>query len=226
MNVGDCMHALSYSCLSRLRCRGVELSLARATVGLTAGQRRDLAYENDQSVDADAYTAMAAGKTAGLISCAAFGGALLGLGDRGRDARRRTTAYADFGRHLGLSFQVRDHNLGIWGDEAQTGKPSDGDVRRRKETLPILLAQGRAGGEAAARLRELYALPGHLSAHQEREVRAILDDCAAQDLAQQQAELYAELAQRALTRATDGLDGSAGANGSLTKLRELTARAS
>ncbi len=56
------------------------------------------------------------------------------------------THYRDFGHYLGMSFQVQDDILGIWGAEEKIGKSTTGDLVTRKKTLPVLygLAQEKA----------------------------------------------------------------------------------
>jgi geranylgeranyl diphosphate synthase, type I len=209
INVGDCVQAVAYACVGRLAEHGVDQRLvgrivhavAKATVDMTIGQRRDMSYEQTTAVDAAMYAAMIAGKTAALMSCATYTGALLAVGAGSESAGRRAAGYAEFGRELGLCFQVRDDILGIWGDEADTGKATGGDIRRRKKSLPIVLALDTAAGPAHDRLAELYALPTELDAAQEHDVREILDDTHAEERSQRQAELHAERALRALAGA-------------------------
>jgi geranylgeranyl diphosphate synthase type I len=214
INVGDCVQALAHASLGRLRGSDRDRNLvgelvhalAKATIDTTIGQRRDMTYESTTEVDAEMYAAMIAGKTAALMSCATYGGARLAVDDDPAAVARRAAGYADFGRELGLCFQVRDDVLGIWGVEAETGKASGGDIRRRKKSLPIVLALGTATGAERRRIAELYALEVELDNDQEGEVRRLLHRCDAERLAQDQATLHAERALLALARANAGRD--------------------
>ncbi|MGB9669412.1 MAG: polyprenyl synthetase family protein, partial [Anaerolineales bacterium] len=47
--------------------------------------------------------------------------------------------YKNFGRALGLAFQIVDDILGIWGDEALIGKSTASDLCSGKKTYPVLL---------------------------------------------------------------------------------------
>jgi geranylgeranyl pyrophosphate synthase len=84
INVGDCIHALSFRCLARLGPRGVPqplvadltAELAHSAVKLTVGQMRDLTFETVLDVDSSAYLEMIEGKTAALLRCCTYGGAL------------------------------------------------------------------------------------------------------------------------------------------------------
>jgi geranylgeranyl diphosphate synthase type I len=54
-------------------------------------------------------------------------------------------AYRDFGHYLGLAFQVQDDILGIWGDEALTGKSAASDLLEGKKSLPVLYGLEKDG---------------------------------------------------------------------------------
>jgi geranylgeranyl diphosphate synthase type I len=206
INVGDCVFALAFRCLGRLRDQGVPEQLvsalmsevARASVDLTVGQMRDLTYETTNDIDGDRYLAMVDGKTAALIRCATYGGALVGSGDEAV-----AQGFGEFGRRLGLAFQMRDDVLGIWGADAETGKPTGSDIRRRKKSLPVVLAfealaAGRVPSDDGERLRRLYAQDQPIGSDDERYVREVLDRCGAQALAQEQAERHRAAAVAAL----------------------------
>ena len=75
-----------------------------------------------------------------------------------RTMRAIIDAYRGFGWALGLAFQLNDDLLGIWGDEAVTGKePSD--IAERKKTLPLIhaLEQGIRGRPARGCARSCAA---------------------------------------------------------------------
>jgi geranylgeranyl diphosphate synthase type I len=227
INVGNCLHAAGFAaCLGRGRATGGNVpvgdliaSLATASLEMTRGQRRDLMFETRDDVTVDMYLEMIAGKTAALIACATYGGALLAYADP--SAHQPLPAYAEFGCQLGMGFQIRDDILGIWGRESQTGKPRGGDIRRRKKSLPVLLALQEASPGARARLRVLYATTTDLTSDQEGDVRSILDECGAQALAQRHADLHSRRALSALARAA-GRPEARGDNPFFGALEQLT----
>ena len=63
------------------------------------------------------------------------------------------------GRHAGVAFQLRDDQMGLFGDERVTGKSADGDYLEGKRTFPVVAAWARATAEERARLEELWAHP-------------------------------------------------------------------
>lgn len=64
-----------------------------------------------------------------------------------------------FGEELGIAFQLRDDELGVFGDPALTGKPVGDDLREGKRTVLVALAWERADGEGRALLRSVLARP-------------------------------------------------------------------
>jgi geranylgeranyl diphosphate synthase type I len=153
INSGDAMFALAHLALVRLVERGVDAAVVvqalrrfdETCVALTKGQHADMDFETRDQVSVDEYLAMITGKTAVLISLSAELGALIA----GADAAT-IDHYAQFGRSLGLAFQVIDDILGIWGDEARTGKSAATDINTKKKTLPVLY--GLAHSEALVQL--------------------------------------------------------------------------
>jgi geranylgeranyl diphosphate synthase, type I len=65
------------------------------------------------------------------------------------DATGGATATA-YGLPLGVAFQLRDDILGLFGDPAQTGKPSGDDVREGKRTVLLAITRARASARQAA----------------------------------------------------------------------------
>ena len=142
LNAGDALFALSRFSLHRLLENGYEAGLAleiihrfdRTSLLLTQGQHLDMVFETRNDVTVPEYLAMIEKKTAALIECAcACGAALAGAGSD------RIAHFADFGRNLGLAFQMLDDQLGIWGVPQETGKARGDDILSRKKSLPILL---------------------------------------------------------------------------------------
>ena len=143
INAGDGMFALAHLALQRLSEKGLpdDRVLAACWVfdqtclALCEGQYLDMSFEDRLDVDVDQYLAMIRRKTAALMSCSTWLGALLGDGDA-----NLATRYARFGENLGMAFQIEDDILGIWGEEKATGKPQASDIRQRKKSLLIIYA--------------------------------------------------------------------------------------
>src|SRR5690349_12977436 len=115
---------------------------------LTRGQYLDISYEKRNDLGVEDYWPMIGGKTAALLAGCCEIGALLGGADEPTQQ-----AYRSFGHYLGLAFQVQDDILGIWGDEAVTGKSAANDLIEGKKSLPVLAGLS-AGGKFAARWKQ------------------------------------------------------------------------
>jgi geranylgeranyl diphosphate synthase type I len=200
INSGDAMFALAHIALQRSLDRGVPAErVVRALsafdamcVQLTIGQHLDLSFETRSDVSAAEYMRMIEGKTAALTSVACEIGAIIGGGD---DAQ--VGALADFGRWMGMSFQLQDDVLGIWGDPALTGK-HDSDLAHGKKTLPILFA-----AERDPRVRERYFGRAALNNGEVSAVRALIEAAGGQAHTEQ-------AAAHAFVNALEALESVAG----------------
>ena len=105
---------------------------------MAEGELLQLERSFDPTVTEAHYFAVIERKSAVLLSAACEAGAILGGVTRGE--RRRM---AEFGRELGLAFQLRDDALDYEADEAELGKRPHTDLREGKVTLPLLLALKR-----------------------------------------------------------------------------------
>jgi len=157
INAGDGMFTLAHLAIHRLADAGVPAERALAVLrrfdeiilAVCEGQFLDISFEGDLGIGPDDYLAMIARKTAALIA----GSAELGAMVAGAPAPTRA-ALDEFGRSLGLAFQIEDDILGIWGDPELTGKPRAADLYRRKLSLPVVHALATA--PARAELAALY----------------------------------------------------------------------
>ena len=125
--------------------------LTQAYLEMIEGQYLDISFEGRQEVGLNQYLDMIARKTGALIRCSFTIGALIGSPDD-----RVAAAFLESGKALGFIFQVRDDILGVWGDEASTGKPVGADIRRKKNSFPVVYAMARAQGNDKRRLLSIY----------------------------------------------------------------------
>ena len=147
INVGDALFVISNQAILDLKenypaevvVRAAEI-LNNTCLELTRGQFLDISYEERTDLTVEDYWPMIAGKTAALLSASCHIGSLLGRADNSQQE-----AYRSFGHYLGLAFQVQDDILGIWGDEAVTGKSAASDLAEGKNSLPVLAGLGKKG---------------------------------------------------------------------------------
>ena len=147
INVGDALFVIAHQSILDITPTHPPSTVIRAAsllhtacLELTRGQYLDMSYEKRTDLAAEDYWPMVTGKTGALLSaCCHIGAALGGANEEQQEL------YRLFGQHLGLAFQAKDDILGIWGDEALTGKSTASDLVEGKNSLPILAGLGKKG---------------------------------------------------------------------------------
>ena len=109
--------------------------LARSVRLLADGQQMDLDFERREIVSPGEYLEMIERKTAVLYSAAAQGGAIAG----GASEQAQETLF-EYGRLIGLVFQIWDDVLDLRSDQETFGKPVLNDIRNGKKTLIVVHA--------------------------------------------------------------------------------------
>jgi len=196
INAGDGMFVIARRTLLDMADAGVQagrvLAAARllddACVLLCEGQYADIGFEAREHVSLAECEAMIAGKTSALLGASAAIGAIAGGAD---DATVR--ALGECGRLLGFAFQIQDDVLGIWGEQAVTGKPVADDIRSRKKSFPIVYAFEHLPEDARMRLQRLYAA-SEITEPDVDAVLALLDQAGARAASTAAAERWAAAA--------------------------------
>jgi geranylgeranyl diphosphate synthase type I len=197
INVGDALFVISNQALIDLlefhpaeRVVRASSILHNTCLDLTRGQFLDMSYEERHDLSVDDYWPMVGGKTAALLAACCHIGALLGGADE-----TRQESYRAFSFDLGLAFQVQDDILGIWGDEAVTGKSAASDLVEGKNSLPVLYGLSQ-GGQFAERWKQ-----GPIQPEEVAQVAQWLVDAGGYEYAQSQAKLWTEKALQNLESA-------------------------
>ena len=106
--------------------------------GMVGGQVVDMLSQN-KPADLETVQHMHSRKTAALIAAATESGALAGKG-----SEAQVTALAQYGRGIGLAFQIADDILDIEGDTELLGKTTGADKARGKVTYPAAVGLERS----------------------------------------------------------------------------------
>lgn len=129
------------------------VATAAGATGMVGGQAIDLlAVGSASSFDAERLQDMHARKTGALIRAAATAGAIMAGG--GEDA---IFAVEEFGRHVGLAFQIVDDILDVEGDAKHLGKTAGKDAKAGKPTYPSLFGLDASRRLAAERHEKALA---------------------------------------------------------------------
>ena len=115
--------------------------------GICEGQQLDVDYEHASQVTIDEYLKMIELKTAVLLANALrTGGYIAGANET------EQKALYEYGRHIGIAFQIQDDILDVYGDPKTFGKAVGGDICCNKKTFLLLTALETADAESKAEL--------------------------------------------------------------------------
>jgi len=192
INAGDGMLALASLALLKLKENGIadekiigsNRMLAEACLQLCEGQYLDIAYENRHDVTIEDYLNMITKKTAILIATSISLGAYLGTEDE-----KLVNCLYQFGKELGMVYQIHDDMLDIWGIEEKTGKSIRSDISQRKKTLPVVYGLQNSKSEDKHKLEEIYSQE-YVQGKDLSQVMKILEQLGARDYSQSLAEQY------------------------------------
>lgn len=129
---GDYLFARSAKFAAETENTRVVTIFAQTLMTICEGELRQLFGVFDLNQNLDSYYQRIFSKTASLFAAATEAGAVLSGADEQTIASLR-----DYGRNLGMSFQIEDDLLDFIGDERLMGKPTGSDLRQGIVTLPV-----------------------------------------------------------------------------------------
>ena len=111
------------------------------------GQQYDIDFESSTTVAISDYLMMIEKKTALLLAYSLrIGAYIAGASEQEQDA------LFQYGRHIGIAFQIQDDVLDVYGDPSNFGKAIGGDICCNKKTFLLLTALDIADAESKASL--------------------------------------------------------------------------
>ncbi len=148
---GDALFALAFEILATLEVNDSKIrillkDMARVVRKISEGQQMDMDFENRLDVSEEEYLKMIEKKTAALFAMAAKGGAIIADG-----TEKQIKSMEEYGRLLGIGFQIWDDYLDVSGKERKLGKPVGSDIKNGKHTLMVIHALKRLNGEERKR---------------------------------------------------------------------------
>lgn len=112
------------------RVKNAISTIIDSCVKICEGQALDISFEENFNIKEEEYLEMIYKKTAALISAATRSGAIMGGG-----THEEIEALGEYGKLIGLAFQIHDDYLDIAGDEKTLGKPIGSDIAEGKMTI-------------------------------------------------------------------------------------------
>ncbi|MBS1627327.1 MAG: polyprenyl synthetase family protein [Bacteroidetes bacterium] len=154
------------------------------------GQQLDMDFEKEENVLMDEYINMISLKTSVLLAASLEMGAILGGASEGNCRN-----IYEFGKNLGIAFQIQDDYLDAFGNPEKFGKEVGGDVRQNKKTFLWLHVLATANNEQKA---ELQSLIKNNPKDKVERVLKIYKDCNVGEWANKLKEKYFQLALKHL----------------------------
>ena len=147
---GDTLFSKAFETILETRIDGVSYervvgalkTVVDSCTKICEGQAFDMCFEGNFDVGEDEYMQMIYMKTGALIAAATKSGAIVGGG-----SPEQVEALAEYGRLIGLAFQIQDDYLDVVSDEEDLGKPVGSDVVEGKMTLMVVNALSKASPE-------------------------------------------------------------------------------
>ncbi len=127
--IGDILYSKAFYELVDLD-KEIAKIISNAVVLLSIGERKDVVLSQSFNVNEALYKQMLYEKTGALIEAAAWSAAIL--------AKKNPKIFKDYGRKLGIAFQMIDDILDIISDSKTLGKPAFNDFKEGKTTLPYI----------------------------------------------------------------------------------------
>src|ERR1051325_3996887 len=152
---GDVMLVKAYEYLNKINSSYLHqiLFLFNQTAReVCEGQQYDMDFEKKDNISLTEYIRMIELKTSVLLGASLKMGAILG----GAGERNQNLLY-EFGKKLGIAFQIQDDYLDAFGDPKKFGKQPGGDIKSNKKTFLLIQALSLANDSQKKELRKIMA---------------------------------------------------------------------
>ncbi|ABC62825.1 polyprenyl synthetase family protein [Erythrobacter litoralis] len=152
--VGDFLFSRAFELMTEDGSLRVLKILSNASAVIAEGEVAQLSAQRKLETSEERYLDIIGAKTAALFAAASRISAVVAECD---DSHER--ALDDYGRNLGVAFQLVDDAIDYDSDAAEMGKDQGDDFREGKMTLPVILAYARGNEDERAFWKD--AIGGH-----------------------------------------------------------------
>lgn len=171
---GDAMLILSYQFFESYPAemyKELTSLFSKTAIEVCEGQQYDVDFEMRDDVTIPEYLKMIEYKTSVLVAAAMKMGALVA-----KAPQKDADAIYEFGRNLGIAFQLQDDYLDAFGDPESFGKQVGGDIRENKKTFLYLKALEKANKQDKESLLHLYSIKPEDSTAKVEAVKSIFEE--------------------------------------------------
>ncbi|MGB0459037.1 MAG: polyprenyl synthetase family protein [Porticoccaceae bacterium] len=144
--VGDFLYSRAFQMLVEISDMSIMSVFADATNVISEGEVQQMANAGNPDLDESTYKEVIYRKTAKLFEAGMECGAILAGADK--------QAMKDYGKHLGMAFQIADDVLDLQGDVSVIGKNIGDDLNEGKMTLPLIFAREHCNSEQRDVIRD------------------------------------------------------------------------
>ena len=186
---GDVMFVRAYEYLNKLGVNNLQkvLHLFNETAAAVCeGQQLDMDFEKRTTVSLDEYVAMITLKTSVLLAASLQLGAILGGTGEGNQHH-----LYEFGKNLGIAFQVQDDYLDVFGNPEKFGKQVGGDILSNKKTFLLIHTMETA---APKQLQAFQQLMQENAPDKVEKVTQLFKECKVDDWAKALKDKYLQTA--------------------------------
>ncbi len=193
---GDNLIALAYQSLlkdCKKNSKQIISTFTRGIIEVCEGQSLDKEFEIRDSVTHQEYKTMIYKKTAALAQMCCSLGAQLATDDK-----KTIQAISNYGKYLGMAFQIQDDLLDIIGQEDEFGKKIGSDLIEGKKTYLFLKALEVAKGDDKVQLEKIIRNKG-INKNEVEFYKSLYEKLGILDYAKKEIERYTKLALKSLT---------------------------
>ncbi|MAU25725.1 MAG: polyprenyl synthetase [Flavobacteriaceae bacterium] len=154
---GDVMLILAYQIFENYEANifvPMATLFSKTAIKVCEGQQLDIDFEKKQEISLDEYLLMITYKTAELIGASMKMGAIIANATMVEQEK-----IYEFGKNLGIAFQLQDDYLDCFGNENDFGKKIGGDIIEKKKTFLYIKTLELLSGDEKSNFISLYNSP-------------------------------------------------------------------
>jgi len=189
---GDVMLIMAYQLFEKYKPKTFQALaklFSKTATEVCEGQQYDVDFETRNDVSIPEYLKMIEYKTAVLVGGAMKMGAIVA-----EAPEEDQDAIYDFGRFLGIAFQLQDDYLDAFGNPETFGKQVGGDIIENKKTYLYLKAMEFASVEDKTKLLDYFSSQPEDASQKIEDVKKIFADTGAKASTKEAVEQYTEKA--------------------------------
>jgi geranylgeranyl diphosphate synthase type II len=197
---GDAMLILAYQLFEKYEpetFKKLVKLFSKTALEVCEGQQFDVDFEALEDVTIADYLKMIEFKTAVLIGAAMKMGAIVANASE----NDQNNIY-EFGKNLGIAFQLQDDYLDVFGDSKKFGKQMGGDIIENKKTYLYLIAIEFSSQENKHELQNLFSITPNDASDKIETAKQIFRSTGAAEATRQAIKIYTDKAYHTLENMT------------------------